>query len=308
MPPTSTICERMSVDTPILRATRYLEGLRFDRHEPQPASFVIGAPRSGTTILHQALCYVSDVAYIDNLIARFHWYPELGISVSRELDYPKRWSGRSRFGATDGVSEPHEFGRFWLDELGVDSMVQTLQPGEPLSRVRRTLERMSAVAGKPFLFKVFTLAWHLADFHRHHAPGSRWVYIHRDIESVALSLLKLRRSKGSVQEWQSMVPLSALNHVDPYEQVVAQAIGIEGWFDQELARIPSACWIRVDHAALCDDFKAVVRQLTGFTGIGCDESRLEQAAGGIVSPGPIPAAVPGIDSARLRAVVRAFNG
>lgn len=292
---------------PLLRATRYLAELEFDGVTPQPAAFIVGAPRSGTTILHQSLCYVSDVGYVDNLVARFFWYPELGLSVANELNYPRRWRGRSSFGATQDLSEPHEFGRFWLEQLGYHSMQQQQAPGRPLADAAKALERMSSVAGKALLFKVFTLVWHLAEFHNAHAPRSRWILIRRELAAVALSLLKLRLSRGAIGTWRSLVPLSALDYTDPYEQVVAQAIDVERWIEAELAQIPNEAWTSVHYDVLCSDFTNEIERLTRFLGISCSPERLREAQQDISVQHKAPDSLPGVDMDRLRAVIRAFG-
>ena len=88
--------------------------------------FICGAPRSGTTIMAQSLCYVGKVGYINNLVARFVSNPELGVLYSSALNMNKYFSGHSNYGSTDHPTEPHEFGQGWQRLLDVSSVEEPL--------------------------------------------------------------------------------------------------------------------------------------------------------------------------------------
>ena len=59
------------------------EHLRLE--ETVPTLHVIGAPRSGTTLLHQALISRLELGYVDNLVAAFWRAPTYGVQLSRSL-------------------------------------------------------------------------------------------------------------------------------------------------------------------------------------------------------------------------------
>jgi len=51
----------------------------------RPVVFVVGLPRSGTTLLSQLLAYCLDAGYVTNVAARFWLAPVHGIRLSRLL-------------------------------------------------------------------------------------------------------------------------------------------------------------------------------------------------------------------------------
>ena len=81
-----------------------------------PMVFIIGAPRSGTTLLSQLLSSSGLFGYINNFIARFWTAPTLGALIYKTvLDHECRGNSslQSHLGVTENLHEPHEFGYFW---------------------------------------------------------------------------------------------------------------------------------------------------------------------------------------------------
>src|SRR6056297_1827548 len=79
-----------------------------------PFLFVIGAPRSGTTLLTQLIANSFDISYINNLIARFYLAPLHGIRFSNTVLGDVRGSNFiSDYARTNRLNEIHEFGYFW---------------------------------------------------------------------------------------------------------------------------------------------------------------------------------------------------
>jgi hypothetical protein len=75
-----------------------------------PIIFIVGVPRSGTTLLYQLMARHLNVVYISNAVARYWLAPLWALrrgaaEASIEL--------RSDLGRTEGDAAPHEFGWFW---------------------------------------------------------------------------------------------------------------------------------------------------------------------------------------------------
>ena len=82
----------------------------------EPLVFIVGAPRSGTTLLTQLLISQYEIGYVSNLIARFWKAPYLGLLLAKEIrdpDRPPDVGFSSDRGFTSGYEGPHEFGYFW---------------------------------------------------------------------------------------------------------------------------------------------------------------------------------------------------
>jgi len=178
--------------------------------EIYPTLHVVGVPRSGTTLLVQAIATSLDVGYVNNLIAAFWRAPVYGIRLSeRLLGFGLRSSYRSDFGRTSEINEPHEFGYFWT------SLLQYQEMKEPESDhgakidwewVQRVLINISYAFKKPVAFKSFFMIWHVSEVMKI-LPRTCFVRVRRDPLENALSMLVFREKMlGSKDKWVSMKP------------------------------------------------------------------------------------------------------
>src|SRR5690606_22671196 len=75
--------------------------------------FVIGPPRSGTTLLYQLLVNRFDFIYLDNLSSKFYSAPTVGMWLSKTVAglAPRTSTGyESAYGKTESIFGPNEAG------------------------------------------------------------------------------------------------------------------------------------------------------------------------------------------------------
>jgi lipopolysaccharide/colanic/teichoic acid biosynthesis glycosyltransferase len=238
-----------------------------DLPEIYPTIHVIGAPRSGTTLLTQLIASCLDVGYINHLIAAFWRVPCYGIRLSgRLLTDTRAGSYRSDFGRTSSIDEPHEFGYFWSYMLGYRNMEE--QDGDFEShidwhRLRRTLVNMAQEFGKPALFKSFLLAWHIRKMQQI-LPKSVFVWVRRDPVDNALSLLKARQAQlGSIDEWISMKPreYSWLRHEPVCRQVAGQVYYLERAIERQVDAVGGRNVLQIAYSEMCVAPREVLKQV-----------------------------------------------
>ena len=93
-----------------------------DFHHPRfPLVMVVGAPRSGTTLMMQWLANSGAFAYPSNLLSRFYQAPYIGAKIQQLLTDP-------RFAFRDELQEWRQMEPNWENELGKTS--GTLAPNE----------------------------------------------------------------------------------------------------------------------------------------------------------------------------------
>ena len=209
---------------------KFLSGYNSDGDkfiEPSPV-FIIGVPRSGTTLLYQALVSSLDVSYVNNFIAKFWGNPILGLQFFVEL-FDSNFHYQSSFESNLGYSnknifEPHEFGNFfarWFDYshshyTGLDANISP--------QFRETLGCLEGFTRKVWLFKNLTLSLKVPLILKLF-PRARFIYTKRHIESVMSSILKAREDHlGGWDHWWSLIPkeIDDIKNFSPMEQVVAQ--------------------------------------------------------------------------------------
>ncbi len=282
-----------------------------DREGAAPTLHVIGAPRTGTTLLTQLIAAHLDVAYIDHLAASFWRAPLYGLRLSRGLLGEDRQIGyRSEFGRTLDIAAPHEFGYFWRDLLGYRDMTEGQVGDDDIdwALVRATLRSMTYDAAKPIVFKSFLFGLHLAAAQQA-IPETCFVWVRRDRLATAMSILRFREDfAGSRDEWVSLRPASyeELRLLPRADQVVAQIDRIERSLLHQIEAVAGRNVLVVDYTRLCAE----------PTGVLCDVAGLLAANGSEVGlrstpPGSFPAAGIGDpddpDLAAVRAAIDAVG-
>ena len=126
----------------------------------RPVTFILGPPRTGTTLISQLLADRGGFAYVSNFLARFWLAPYVGSRLEQEVgvrEVRPRSTYRSRSGATRGPAEPHEFTFFWNRWFELGQVTQKLGPAE-LERVdaaglARSVGALEAAWERPVVFK-----------------------------------------------------------------------------------------------------------------------------------------------------------
>ena len=234
------------------------EAERYEQLEEElPTLHVVGAPRSGTTLLYQVIASGLEVGAVTNLVAAFWRAPVTGLRLARALGVERVHSSfDSSFGRTHGIAEPHEFGYFWNHHLRYPDL------GERGPRHEETIDwralalvirNMARAAGAPMAFKPMLLTWHLERMVEA-MPRTCYVWIRRDRVATALSLLEMRRSLfGSLDAWASLRPLEPLDGEPPWRQVAAQVVLIERTIAAAARRLGPDRVLEVAYDELCRD-------------------------------------------------------
>jgi hypothetical protein len=243
-----------------------------DLAERFPTLHVIGVPRSGTTLLYQAVVSGLDIGYVNNLVAAFWRAPVYGVLLSRKLGIDSGDATfESRYGRTDAVGEPHEFGYFWNAHLGYPNLRERGPDHEAtidFPHLAKIIRNMAEAAGGPIAFKPMLLVWHL-DAMCEYLPLSCFVWIRRDHRATALSLLGMRRALfGSVEGWASLQPTipQGISVESPAQQVAAQVLLLERTIERRVQRIGEDRVVRVSYDDLCDRPDAVLEQVRELLG------------------------------------------
>lgn len=162
-----------------------------------PYVFIIGAPRTGSTILYQTLTNCFKIRYIDNLCAT--WYKHLSFGM---------WLSNLRFGLKPhnnfdavhgntknfGEHAPSECGQFWYRWLSKNKdFVDFAEiPRTTVSRIKYELSKANSLYNEPILFKNLNMGQRLRLI-KEFAPDSKIIFIQRDPRFTINSILKARR-------------------------------------------------------------------------------------------------------------------
>lgn len=259
---------------------RHLEGFSpeeaiADAGRNHPIIYIVGLPRSGTTLLSQLVSRYFPVGYINNLIARFWLNPAVGIRLSQVVfgsDVREKISLKSTHGVTTDPWGPHEFGYFWRYWLKLDESRTHKLSAEILKKIDRAglglvLNRMAGAFCAPLVFKNIICGLQ-ASLLSEIRPNSLFVLIERDPKAVAVSLLRSRKERyGNASVWWSLKP-STYEEIctlkSPEEQIERQLRDGARDFQEELAK-PGINFIRLSYEGLCADPAGSLQQIANAT-------------------------------------------
>ena len=226
-----------------------LVATHFFRNEgdnPQSPVFIIGAPRTGSTILYQALTNAYNVAYIDNTACAWHQNLRFGMWLSH-----KKYGNtpHNNFNADHGnTSEfgghaPSECGGFWYRWLPKDRHFVDHQDitAKMLKGIRAEVLGVSAFHNKPILFKNLNAGQRLRLI-KQAFPDAKIIFIRRDPRFVIRSILKARRKAGVREgDWWSIMPpnVGELKSLPEHKMCAAQVYFLEKQIEEDLALFPS---------------------------------------------------------------------
>jgi len=234
-----------------------------------PPIFIVGLPRSGTTVVYQAMTTVWRFAYINNITERF---PRSNARVSRLLR-AHAWRVPPEFtsyvGRTPGPSGPSEGIAFWQHAFPSETH-EAVEPEEVDPERERWLVNSVASLSEqfdaPFLSKVpcnsLRISALAAIF-----PDALFVVVRRDLMDVAQSLLKARRERcGNARGHYSVIPrgLEDLGDLPPVEYVAQQVAMTEIAMREALESLPGSRFHEIDYVDFCAEPRDVLAQFEQF--------------------------------------------
>lgn len=237
----------------------------FGRPPRYPFYFVVGAPRSGTTLLTQALAHCYQMGYITNIAARFYLCPYSGVKLSEHIlgkgEYIKFWS---EYANTAHPGDIHEFGYFWQNHLGMESAsdVKKLDAKSNfLYLTYNALIRLQEAVKRPVVMKGIYPAYHHVELSNLFQDKVVWINIERHPLDCCLSILHARQvKKGGMEHWFGWYPPSTLYEtIGDYSPVcqVAWQVAYFRWYYSTFATHT------IQLSDLCDNPREVLRSVIG---------------------------------------------
>jgi hypothetical protein len=200
----------------------------------QQPVFIIGAPRTGSTIFYQALTNYLDVLYIDNLACRWHrslyfgfWLSRRAFGVGPHDNFEAQHGDTRAFGG----HAPSECGDFWYRWLPRDRHFVDADEisGASVEEMRREIVAVTNRWNRPLVFKNLSCGQRLRLLKRCF-PNAKFIYIRRDPERVIASILEARaRTSTPEGELWSIRPRNYTEIASlPEESMVAAQVDLLG--------------------------------------------------------------------------------
>lgn len=234
-----------------------------------PPCFIIGPPRSGTTLLYEAMVTRFAMAFISNAAHRFHATPLAASWLCRRAIRDWRGSFTSSMGHIDGWASPNEGGWVWRHWLADGDWTDGADlPESAIAGARRLTTGMAAVLGGPFLNKNVMHSNRLLAMHRIW-PDARYLVVRRDVTDTARSIVRALGAGAGPEVgggWRSVRPRLAPQWEGRSlaARSMAQAIGVYRDIAEDAPAVGAERFHEVDYAALCADPAAAFAGIVMF--------------------------------------------
>lgn len=238
--------------------------------------FIVGAARSGTSLLYKTLALHPDVGYISNWVGRFPRFPWLAIlnTFARSMPEVRRrvWFDEQGNAYVYGNRRPLVKRLFPMPVEGEPVYARagfglnvTRADPESIGRLDRAFRQILAHSDSA----VFVTK-RIGNIHRMHLlrqafPRARYVRITRDGRAVALSLSKVDWWRESVLPWLGMTPADwEASGGDPWELCARNWVEEVMLLEKELETVDRTHVFDLSYEALIDDPIGVLTATAGF--------------------------------------------
>ncbi len=219
--------------------------------------FIIGAPRSGSTLLAQLVTQCLEVGYFSNFHAQLYGSPALAEKLRTLSSSSYQSDFTSKHGATKGWHAPSENAAFWYRFFRRRPAFVPLSEMPEISgrAFQRSLTRFIQVADSSLLIKNLYAVLRL-EVIQHYLPEAKFIVLHRNLRDNAVSILNSRlKLYGTYHHWWSVEPpeITDLKRQEPVSQVLGQIDAIYTLIEAAKGRAQahSTTFLDVQYEQLC---------------------------------------------------------
>ena len=237
--------------------------------------FILGLPRSGTTLLSQIIYAGTNCLCVNNLMARFTDAPLVGAMVSK-LSITKNinLNFQSNLGKTIALDEPHEFSWFWQNILGWS----VKENGELIKNKKVNWDLLSSkilnlnrILEAPLVWKPLELITDDIENISNIFKKSLFIFIDRDSGEIGNSILQIRNNQKNKNDFWGPIPRNTsfekLINQELHNQIVDQIFYLRKYYKEVANQIPENRLLKVRYKDLCLDPNKFIDDLMGFVSL-----------------------------------------
>jgi len=262
---------RKAITIPVEAALSPVENLlvRWEAPLNHSPMFIVGAPRTGGTLLYQLMARHFRVCYFSNLMMKFPAaVTAVGLALRPLRGCTPDADFSSHYGETPGLRSPNQGAPFWNLHIPVPPKNVVLQnmSQDMEMRLRNTIAHLQNSYAAPFLNKWPQNTLRL-EFLYTVFPDALFIHLKRDTEAVVRSILEGRRALcGGESGWFSVKPAGyeELRAQRPIDQISWQLAQIENAIAHAKKTIGRERFITFDYEHLVASPRAVMDDIGGF--------------------------------------------
>lgn len=265
----------------------------FTQSQSSPFGFVVGNPRSGTTLLSQWLSSFGCFSYPSNFMTRFAYASYMGALFQEMLfnekfdpqndfsDIKSNLNFKSDLGKSKGALAVNEFNHFY--RLYTKQTHPIFLSKNKLQKVdweelENALTLIESVFEKPFISKMTILKYNLYDLYKN--INCLFFYIKRDpmfnMQSLYFARLKFH---NSINKWYGSKPkeYDELKEKDVYHQIAGQIYFTDKSIQEDLKKVPKERQISIDYQNFCKNpevYRQEIYAMYSYLGIKLKQPKI----------------------------------
>lgn len=239
-----------------------------------PPLFIVGLPRSGTTLAYQTIAYQFQVAYFTSIMDYFYGIPNLQFRLYKPFLKQPRPVFYSNYGRVKGLFAPAETGSIWSRWFPWDDSsshyVRPDQYGEASDNyldLKRNLNSVAAITKKPVSIKCVYLSMAINILAQLFSEA-RFIHVHRDMLMTIQSLFIGRQRQQDPTHWWSVKPpcFEQIQKQPLWQQAVEQAFFTKKIIIDQMSKVAPSRVFDVQYETLCQEPQKIMTQLETWLG------------------------------------------
>lgn len=239
-----------------------------DFQPDRPQLFILGLPRSGTTLIYQYIVHRLNVAYFTNGVEKYRRAPCLTSFVKKILYDTYNSDFENSYGETFGPAAPHEAGGVWGRFFGYEDYVRFREvASSDVCIMRRMIACVQCMFGNKLFVNKNVKHLLRVDALAKIYPSSRFLIVERNMKDIALSLLRGRHDNlDDPQNWWSAKPLSYEKLIDlPVpNQIAHQLCDLRDKLKADLSEVSAERVFSIRYESFCREPEALIDKINGL--------------------------------------------
>jgi len=234
--------------------------------------FILGVPRSGTTLLYQLMIHHFHFAYFPNVANALYTTPILGTRFGLKCCKTYVSDFISSYGGSKGWMAPSEAGRIWnrwypvedIDGYNYTSAGHLDEKAKHI--IYQTVAGVEEAFGAPFISKNVKHSVRVQSL-TEIFPSALFIHIKRNPWDTANSILRTRKTKSdNIHSWFAVMPreIDLLRDRNYLEQICGQIFYVERNIAEDAKAVGKDRLHIIQYDGLCDNPKEELNRVSEF--------------------------------------------